>query len=143
MQLPDTQEQGEGRRNSLGELLVRASNEHSVPMSLLLKVLKAEGGGPGVVSPKGAIGPMQLMPSLVRSYGEDPQQALYDQELNLTLGTRYLSELLERFGGNEPHAMAAYNAGPTRLSEILRMHGPRWRKKIPSETDKYLQRVGY
>jgi soluble lytic murein transglycosylase len=122
---------------------MRASNEHNVPMSLLLKVLRAEGGGSGVVSRKGAMGPMQLMPDLVRSYGEDPQRALHDEELNLTLGTRYLSKLLNHFGGSEPHAMAAYNAGPTRLSEILRTHGRDWRRQVPSETDKYLRRVGY
>jgi len=143
MQLPDTMEQGMGRRNALADLLMRASNENDVPVSLLLKVLRAEGGGPGVVSKKGALGSMQLMPELVRSYGEDPRQALNDQELNLTLGTRYLSELLGRFGGSEPRAMAAYNAGPTRLSEILRTHGKEWRKQVPAETDKYLRRVGY
>lgn len=143
MQLPDTMEQGQERRNSLGELLVRASNEHDVPMSLLLKVLRAEGGAPGVISSKGALGPMQLMPALVRSFGEDPEQALHDPELNLTLGTRYLSQLLSRFGGSEPRAMAAYNAGPTRLAEILRTYGGGWRSRVPAETNKYLRRVGY
>lgn len=142
MQLPDTQEQSESRRNPTADALVKLSNEYEVPLTLLLNVLKAEGAGPGIVSRRGALGPMQLMPSLVKSYGENPQEALHDEELNLTLGTRYLSELMSRFS-RPSQVMAAYNAGPTRLSRILRQHGPNWRNRLPEETQAYLSRVGF
>lgn len=60
------------------------------------------------VSPKGARGPMQLMPDTARRYGvlnpHDPQQVM-------DAGARYLRDLLKRFGGRVDLAMAAYNAG--------------------------------
>jgi len=68
------------------------------------------------VSPKGARGPMQLMPDTARRYGvlnpHDPRQAIYG-------AARYLRDLLIRFGGRVDLAMAAYNAGESTVESFL------------------------
>jgi len=73
-------------------------------------------------SPAGAIGLMQIMPATGRALaqgagvgGFEPE-LLERPELNLHLGMNYLAELLERYGGRVAPALAAYNAGPHRLS---------------------------
>jgi soluble lytic murein transglycosylase-like protein len=60
------------------------------------------------VSPKGAVGVMQLMPATARSLGVDAA----DLHGNIDGGVTYLSLMLQRFEGDLPRALAAYNAGP-------------------------------
>lgn len=60
------------------------------------------------VSPKGAIGVMQLMPGTAAELGVDPQ----NPEQNVRGGALYLRRMLEEFGGDIELALAAYNAGP-------------------------------
>jgi soluble lytic murein transglycosylase-like protein len=65
------------------------------------------------VSPEGAVGLMQLLPSTGRLYGI---RDLYDPVANLDAGSRYFAELLRRFHGNPELALAAYNTGPEVVS---------------------------
>ncbi|MCX7925431.1 MAG: lytic transglycosylase domain-containing protein [Fimbriimonadales bacterium] len=99
--------------------------------ALVLRVIEAESGGdPRAVSPKGAIGLMQLMPETARALGvSDP----FDPVQNIEGGVRYLSHLLQRFGDLRL-ALAAYNAGP---GNVQRYGG------VPPfpETQRYLERV--
>jgi soluble lytic murein transglycosylase-like protein len=66
----------------------------------------------GAVSPKGARGLAQLMPGTAHQLGADAD----DPVQNLTAGARYLRALVDRFHGNLDQALAAYNAGPARVS---------------------------
>jgi soluble lytic murein transglycosylase-like protein len=64
---------------------------------------------PDAVSPKGAIGLMQLMPATAEQYGvEDP----FDPDQSLRAGGALIRDLLDQFDGDLTLALAAYNAGP-------------------------------
>jgi soluble lytic murein transglycosylase-like protein len=113
------------------QLANAAAEKYRLPPSLVRSVMKAESGfQPRAVSPKGAIGLMQLMPGTAQKLGVNP----YDPAQNVDAGTRYLRELLEKYNGALRHALAAYNAGP----EAVEKHGG-----VPpfAETLDYIRRV--
>ncbi|MFO0706833.1 MAG: lytic transglycosylase domain-containing protein [Nitrospira sp.] len=93
----------------LEPMISRYSQQHQLHPALIRAVIKAESDfDPMAVSRAGAVGLMQLMPqTAVRMDVRD----LYDPEDNIGGGTKYLRQLLDRFRGNLPLALAAYNAG--------------------------------
>ena len=93
----------------LAPMISRFSHQHQLHPALIRAVIKAESDfDPHAVSRAGAVGLMQLMPqTAVRLEVRD----LYDPEDNIGGGTKYLRQLLDRFRGNLPLALAAYNAG--------------------------------
>jgi hypothetical protein len=95
---------------SLEPLIAQAATRHQVPEWLVRSVIRAESGGDAhATSPVGAMGLMQLMPGTAAGLGVTDA---YDAEQNVDGGTRYLKQLLDRFGGDPAKAVAAYNAGP-------------------------------
>lgn len=91
------------------ELADAAADKYGLPRELVRSVMAAESGmATGAVSPKGAIGLMQLMPGTAQVLGVNP----YDPAQNVDAGARYLRELLEKYNYGLRHALAAYNAGP-------------------------------
>ncbi|GAB1721225.1 MAG: putative Soluble lytic murein transglycosylase [Nitrospira sp.] len=104
------------------------------------------------VSVVGAVGLMQLMPgtanAVAQRYGFPAvgREELFDQETNIRLGVRYLGQLLEQYGGNFAHAVAAYNAGPIAVNNWIAVHRGRDQDEfvelIPyQETRLYVKRV--
>jgi soluble lytic murein transglycosylase-like protein len=93
----------------LAPMISRFSRQHQLHPALIRAVIKAESDfDPHAVSRAGAVGLMQLMPqTALRLEVRD----LYDPEDNIGGGTKYLRQLLDRFRGNLPLALAAYNAG--------------------------------
>jgi soluble lytic murein transglycosylase-like protein len=86
-----------------------AADKYGLPRRLVRSVISRESDfQPRAVSPKGAIGLMQLMPATAEALGADP----HDPAQNVDAGTRYLRDLLEKYDGGLWHALAAYNAGP-------------------------------
>jgi uncharacterized coiled-coil protein SlyX len=99
-------------------LLRGAAERFNLDLALLKALVLAESGfDPQAVSPKGAIGLMQLMPATAQRYafqGEAREALagrLTDPQLNVTLGARHLRELINRYEGRIELALAAYNAG--------------------------------
>lgn len=89
------------------------SRQHQLDPALISAIIKAESDfDPDAISRAGAIGLMQLMPATaIRLDVRDP----FNPEQNIAGGARYLRYLLDRFHGNLPLALAAYNAGATRV----------------------------
>ena len=91
------------------ELADAAADRYGLPRELVRSVMAAESGfQKQAISPKGAIGLMQLMPGTAQALGADPR----DPAQNVDAGTRYLRDLLEKYNYGLRHALAAYNAGP-------------------------------
>ncbi len=91
------------------ELADLAADKYGLPRALVRTVMAAESAFQvDVVSPKGAIGLMQLMPETAQTLKADP----HDPAQNADAGTHYLRDLLLKYDGRLPLALAAYNAGP-------------------------------
>jgi soluble lytic murein transglycosylase-like protein len=110
----------------------RIARQHQLEPALVHAVISAESGyNPNAVSPKGAMGLMQLMPGTAQRFGvNDP----FDPEANIRGGVRYLRRLLNQFN-NIKLALAAYNAGENAVIQ--------YRNNIPpyDETRVYVFRV--
>lgn len=131
----------------------------AVEPSLLLSLARQESMfRSDAVSPAGARGLMQLIPSTARIVAKrsaetyDGDRLTADPDYNAYLGGHYIHSLIERFDGAVPLALAGYNAGPLRAKRWLELHGdPRkgnrydmidWIELIPfDETRNYVQRV--
>ena len=114
-----------------------ASARFNMPVTWINAVMRQESGGRAhVVSSKGAMGLMQLMPGtwnyLRTAYklGNDP----YDPHDNIIAGTAYLREMYDQYGS--PGFLAAYNAGPGRYESCVRRHRP-----LPAETRHYVAAI--
>jgi len=92
------------------ERVIEVAIREGLDPALVLAVVEAESGQEAnAVSPKGAVGLMQVLPETAAEIGY-PDAA--DPARNLEAGCRYLAVLLESFGGDVELALAAYNAGP-------------------------------
>lgn len=93
----------------LQPIIKEASEKYNIPQSLIAAVIKHESNfNMNAVSSAGARGLMQLMPATARGLGV---QDIHDPRENIMGGTKYLRQMLDRFGTVEL-ALAAYNAGP-------------------------------
>lgn len=97
------------QRDDLAEIVAAAARAQGLDPALLHAVIGAESGyARRAVSPRGAMGLMQLMPPTARDYGvTDP----FDPRQNIGAGARHLRMLLDQFGQDTTLALAAYNAG--------------------------------
>ena len=120
---------------------------------LVYAIMREESGyQPSAISPVGARGLLQLMPTtgahLARRAGIEgfSAEALFTPETNLRLGAVYLDDLVRRFGGRLSAAIASYNAGPEAVSKWLEAGGElpddEWVEGISYEqTRGYVKRV--
>jgi soluble lytic murein transglycosylase len=104
----------------------RWASSAKVPPDLLQGLMREESAlDPDALSGAGAIGLCQLMPATGKrmarhlGLGDVTVQRLQEPELNIRLGAAYLGELLQRYGGRQPLAVAAYNAGEAAVDRWL------------------------
>ncbi len=122
--------------------LREAANQHGIDYELLQALIATESGfDADAVSPKGAVGLMQIIPSTAEQYGvradkdRPVEKKLTDPRTNIRTGARYLRDLLNMFPGQMELALAAYNAGPGAVQ--------RAGNKVPNyrETQNYVKTV--
>jgi len=108
-----TPEEQKASVSKYDHLIRAACRKYSLDPALVKAIIHTESRfDPWAVSPKGAMGLMQIDPVTARELGiNDP----FDPKKNIDGGVRYLKELLDAFGGNTRLALAAYNAGPNRV----------------------------
>lgn len=94
---------------NIGRLLADAASRYAISPNLLTSVAWRESRFQvNAVSPKGAVGVMQLMDGTARDLGVNR----YDLSQNILGGATYLRQMIDLYGGNQALALAAYNAGP-------------------------------
>lgn len=115
----------------LATTIVDEARRNGLEPDLVLAVIAVESGGDAfAVSPVGAMGLMQVMPATGAELADrlgtvwrGPHE-LFDPFLNVRLGTAYLRELANRYGGSIDTALAAYNWGPGHIDRRLRRGTP-------------------
>ena len=119
----------------LDSLIRQNGNKHGVDPYLIFLVMEQESHfNPRVVSPKGARGLMQLMPGTAARFGV---RRPHDPAQNISGGTRYLRELLNRFNNRVDLVLAGYNAGEGAVMK--------YGNRVPPyrETRNYVKRISY
>jgi len=119
-------------RSDHGDLIREVAERHGVSSSLVEAVIRVESGfKPAAVSPKGARGLMQLMPTTAAMLGV---RDAFDPRENVEGGVRHLRYLIDRYSGDIPLVLAAYNAGEAAVAQY---------GGIPPypETQQYVQKI--
>lgn len=129
-------------KSTYEEYIAAAGEKYGVPTSLIKAVIDTESSfNPNVVSSAGAKGLMQLMDGTARGLGVSNS---FDPEQNIEGGTKYLSYQLQKFGGEVAMALAAYNAGPSRVTRLGVSNDDELMAQVyqlPSETQAYIRKV--
>jgi len=108
-------------------IVLRAADRHQVDPALVKAIIMAESGyNPRAISKRGAKGLMQLMPRTARALGVVD---IFDPEHNINAGVKYFKHLMNRFDGDTRLALAAYNAGSSKVRQ--------YRGVPPFEATKY------
>jgi soluble lytic murein transglycosylase-like protein len=118
----------------IGVLLDAAAALNRIPKTLARAVAFIESrGNASAQSSAGAQGVMQLMPATAQQLGvTDP----FDPEQNIAAGVEYLGKLLRKYGGNETHALAAYNWGPGNVDKAIEVG-----RAFPEQVLQYVRNV--
>jgi len=131
----------------------KTEEERALPMGLVHAVMRQESAfDPGISSPAGAVGLLQIIPPTARNIAKEIEPAetepgeLSNPEVSVRYGGYYLAKLLVMFQGSVPLAAAAYNAGPKAVSHWLATGGDLdadvWVARIPyEETRNYVAKV--
>lgn len=127
------------KHSSFDSIIVNAANRYSLDPALIKAVIHTESSfNHTAVSNKNAYGLMQILyPTTANYLGVYKKSELFDPEVNIEAGTRYLSERIDKFNSLS-RAIIAYNAGD---SVAERVNHTRDLEKIPAETKLYLKRV--
>lgn len=119
----------------------QAAKEFDLDPLFVLAIMRQESRfDTGISSWAGAQGLMQLMPGTAKTLAQQLRvhpysiNRLYEPEINILLGAKYISDLLKRFKDRPELALAAYNGGPSRVARWVREHGAR-------DMDDFVERI--
>jgi hypothetical protein len=128
---------------NIEQLVVQAAQQYGVDPQLAWALAKVESNfNPNAQSSVGAIGVMQMTPVAAATAGYSWQD-MFDPVKNIHAGIRYLKRMLDQFGNIEI-AIAAYNAGPTYMANIINQYGhnvANWINSVYDETRNHVLRV--
>ncbi|MBE3560039.1 MAG: lytic transglycosylase domain-containing protein [Ktedonobacteraceae bacterium] len=109
-----------------------------IPPEYFVRQINAESGfNPNAVSPAGAVGIAQFLPSTAAGLGINP----YDPVAALKGAAQYMARLYKQYGGDYAKALAAYNAGSGNVNRAIQIGGANWMNYIPAETRNYIRIV--
>ena len=135
------------------EWISKASEQVQLPGALIYAVARQESAwATDALSSAGAVGLMQIMPATAKQTARKiglnyDRKRLFQPQYNITIGSRYIRSLMDRYGSNRFLAVAAYNAGPSRVDRWLTESDQQlpydvWVEVLPfKETRKYVQNV--
>ncbi|MEX2461923.1 MAG: lytic transglycosylase domain-containing protein [Paenibacillaceae bacterium] len=137
------------------EAIDASANQFGVDPLLIAAIIRVESNyKPELVSSKGAMGLMQLMPDTAKwilemdGFSSLNMKSIYEPKANIQMGTKYIDLLNRQFNSNLAEVLAAYNAGPGNVSKWLEANV--WDGKLENidqirflETKKYVSRVVY
>ena len=144
-QLPPSQNERDLYRYPLAfwDLIQQKAQEREIDPYLVLALIRQESlFNARARSPAAALGLMQLIPPTATRVAKQlglaapSQERLFEPDVNLTLGTQYLKDLLQRYSNNWYKALAAYNAGEAAVD--------RWEKEIATDDiEEFVERIPY
>ena len=124
------------------QLVEQTANQRQVDPAWIYGVIRRESAFKAdALSRVKAFGLMQLMPKTARNVSRSiglkglAQEDFAKPNINIQLGSSYLSQMLNRFNGNYPKATAAYNAGPGRI--------PKWTPETPLAADQWIESIPF
>jgi len=122
------------------QLARQDATNNGISADLFEKQINQESGfNSNVVSPAGAIGIAQIMPSTAQGWGVDPHDPVASLSAAASAMARYYTTYQ-----SYPKALAAYNAGTDTLNTAIARYGANWRVGVPAETQRYITTIiGY
>lgn len=121
--------------NQGADVVSSTEQKYGIPSGLLNAVISKESSGnSNAVSPKGALGLGQVMPTTAKEMGYDVDQLKRDPNMQVDAAGQYLGQMLRRSGGDVTKALASYNWGPGNVDKYQSGQ----KKNMPSETQNYI-----
>ena len=122
--------------------IITAGKTYSINPTLIASIINAESSfDKNKISPKQAIGLMQLLPTTAQSLTDNENIDLFDPETNINLGVKYLSYLINKFNDIDT-ALFAYNAGEGNVTRWLNEQGTKRLTTCPfKETNAYVTKI--
>lgn len=132
--------------STVGGAIFQGAGEAVHGARLHKKIAELEGGGTldnPKTSPAGAKGPMQVMDATARDpgFGIRPWDGKTEAD-RARVGRDYADALDKHYGGDTEKVLAAYNAGPGHIDDLIKEHGENWKEHLPQETKNHLARAG-
>lgn len=130
-----------GYTGKYSSLIKKYAKQYGVNPNLIAAIIKQESAfNAKAISPAGAKGLMQLMPATARSLGVKNS---YDPSQNIKGGTKYIAQMLKKYGGNIEKALRAYNAGSGNLAKSYGFaETNKYVKNVTSNFNSYLKKAG-